>query len=322
MKNKKGRIAIICTMGIYAMGAAAFADSQSSQKPMPENTVQEDAVQEDKGLTSVILSFFARDDKEKNVGPEVSLLKSPPKEKADKYITLSEPVTSEHDVTAGFGAPKNKLFIQHSAAVKSSLIFHMGNAGFSTARPSGFTGMGAATTGQQITFSYGNAPAGQDSGAVGISFGSQFLVEPSSVMSPLYEASGFGSGYDQLNMRQAYNLSVDMGYAGFKFGASYSQEKMNRDSGMKGFDIGLGYAGGKWGADVRFGEYKRERDLFFATTEEFYDTVYALEIGAAYHIHSNIRFTGRFTYYAYGQENDLDALRSSQVFFLGTNVNF
>lgn len=314
MKNKKGRIAIICTIGIYAMGTVAFADSQSSQK----------SIQEDKGLTSVILSFFARDDKDKNVGPEVSLLKSPPKEKADKYITLSEPATSEQTMNAGFGQPKNKFFIQQSAAVKSSLIFHMGNTGLATDRPSGFTGLGTTTTGQQITFSYGNAPTGLDSGALGISFGSQFLVEPSSIMSPLYEGpgTGYGSGYDQINTRQAYNLSVDMGYAGFKFGASFSQEKIYNDSGMKGFDIGLGYTSKKWGADVRFGEYKRERDLFFATTEEFYDTVYALEIGAAYHIHSNIRFTGRFTYYAYGQENDLDALRSSQVFFLGTNVNF
>ncbi|MCF6215413.1 MAG: hypothetical protein L3J58_04470 [Emcibacter sp.] len=320
MKNKKGRIAVICTIGIYAMGAAAFADSQSSQ-----NSAQE-SVQEDKGLTSIILSFFARDDKEKNVGPEALLLKRPPKEKADKYITLSESGASEHGVNAGFGQPKNKLFIQQSAAVKSSLIFHMGNTGLATDRPSGFTGLGTTTTGQQITFSYGNAPAGQDSGTLGISFGSQFLVDPSSIMSPLYEGTGagarYGSGYDRLNTRQAYNLSVDMGYAGFKFGASYSQEKIYNDSGMKGFDIGLGYTSRKWGADVRIGEYKRERDLFFATTEEFYDTVYALEIGAAYHIHSNIRFTGRFTYYAYGQENDLDALRNSQVFFLGTNVNF
>ncbi|VAX06610.1 hypothetical protein MNBD_ALPHA03-1962 [hydrothermal vent metagenome] len=317
MKNKKGRIAIICTIGIYAMGAVAFADSQASQN----------SVQEEKGLTSVILSFFAPGDKEKNVGPEALLLKSPPKEKADKYITLSEPVTSEsigskNAVNAAFGQPKNELFIQQSTILKTSLIFHMGNAGFSAARPSGFTGLGATTTGHQVTFSYGNAPAGPDSGALGISFGSQFLVEPSSIMSPLYEGPGTGAGYDQLNTRQAYNLSVDMGYAGFKFGASYSQEKIYNDSGMKGFDIRLGYASRKWGADVRFGEYKRERDLFFATTEEFYDTVYALEIGAAYHIHSNIRFTGRFTYYAYGQENDMDALRSSQVFFLGTNVNF
>ncbi|MBL4895096.1 MAG: hypothetical protein JKY59_09570, partial [Emcibacter sp.] len=71
-----------------------------------------------------------------------------------------------------------------------------------------------------------------------------------------------------------------------------------------------------------FGEYKRERDRLFASSEEFYNTVYALEIGAAYQLYSNIRFTGRFTYYSYGQESELDKLRSSQVFFLGTNVNF
>jgi len=316
VKNRKGSMAIICicTIGINAMGISALADSQSSQ-----NTEQEN-----KSLTSVILSFFANDDKEKNVGPEALLLKKPAKENADQYITLSEPASS-----TALGQPRNILSVRKSAAVKPSIIFNMGSifnmggAGLSSAQPSGFTGLRATTTGQQIIFSYGKVSndtlgGGQDQNALGISLGSQFLVEPSSIMSPLYA----GSEFDRLNTRQIYNLSVDMDYAGFKLGASYSQEKMRHDSGLKGFDIGLGYAGRKWGADVKFGEYKRERDLFFATTEEFYDTIYALEIGAGYQLYANIRFTGRFTYYAYGQENDLDSLRNSQAFFLGTNVNF
>lgn len=303
MKSLKGSIAVICTIGIYAMATSAFALSASE----PDNNEQNP--DGDKGLTSVILSFFGADQQEKNVGPPATLLKKPAKEKADQYITLSEPGTAQS---------RKKLSVTQSFAVKPSLIFNMGSSGLAPVGPSGFSALGASTTGHQVTFSYGSEEALQNSGALGISIGSQFLVEPNSILSPLYD----GSEFDQINGRQVYNLSIGMGYAGFRLGASFSQERMLYDSGLKGFDVGLGYSGGKWGADIKFGEYKRQRDLLFASTEEFFNTVYALEIGAAYHLHSNIRFTGRFTYYSYGQDNNLDSLRNSQVFFLGTNVNF
>lgn len=305
----KSSIAMICTTGIFAVGTAAFAAPESSNDTA--NLSDQSIEKQDESLTSIILSFFANDDEKKDIGPEISLLKKPAKENAGQYITLSEPTAP-----SGLNSSKKTLIIQRSFAAKPSLIFNIGSAGFS--HPSGYTSLGASTTGQRVTFSYGNSDAVLDHSALGISIGSQFLIEPSSIMSPLYE----GSEFDQINDRQAYNLSVDMGYAGFKLGASFSQEKTLYRTGLKGFDVGLGYAGRKWQADVKLGEYKRERDLFFASTEEFFDRVYALEIGAAYQLYSNIRFTGRFTYYAYGQENDLDALRNSQVFFLGTNVNF
>lgn len=298
MKSLKGSVALICAVGIYTMGAGAYAKADS---------------QENKSLTSSILSFFSKKDEKKQVVPEVLLLGEPAKENADQYITLSEPATR-----LDLEQPDRKITVKQSFAVKPSLIFNMGNAGLSSAAPSGFSGLGTITSGNRVTFSYGADGQAFDPSALGISFGSQFLIEPSSIISSLYD----GSAFDQINNRQVYNLSVDMGYAGFKFGASFSQEKKIYDAGMRGFDVGLGYAGQKWGADVKFGEYKRERDRLFATTEEFYNTVHALEIGAAYQLYANIRFTGRFTYYSYGQENELDKLRSSQVFFLGTNVNF
>lgn len=289
MKSRKGSSVILCTIGIYAMVAVAYAEPES---------------QKDNSLTSSVLSFFSQSNQTKEVVPEVLLLDKPAKENADQYITLSEPTPS-----LGLEPQGKKLFVKQSFAVKPSLIFNMGGSGLASSSGS------AVATGNRVTFSYGKM---YDPDALGISFGSQFLVEPSSIMSPLFD----GAEYDKINNRQVYNLSVDMAYAGFTVGASFSQEKMLYDSGLKGFDVGLGYSGSKWGADVKFGGYKRERDRLFASTEEFYDTVYALEIGAAYQIHSNIRFTGRFTYYSYGQENDLDALSNSQVFFLGTNVNF
>lgn len=307
MKSLKGSIALLCTIGIYAIGAAAYAEPSSSP-----DTAQ-DAPQKTKSLTSTFLSFFSSTPEKKAVGPEVLLLGKPAEENSDQYITLSEP-----DTSLSLRQADKKLSVQQSFAVKPSLVFNMGNGGFSSASPSGFSGLGATSTGNRVTFSYGTEGQRLDTGALGISFGSQFLVEPTSIMSPLYE----GTEFEQINNRQVYNLSIDMGYAGFSLGASFSQEKMLYDAGLKGFDIGLGYAGRNWGADVKFGEYKRERDRLFASTEEFYDTVYALEIGAAYQIHTNIRFTGRFTYYSYGQDSELDQVRSSQVFFLGTNVNF
>ena len=297
MKSLKGSVALFCTIGIYTMGSVAYAEPDSQQE---------------KSITSSLLSFFGQTDDKKEVVPEVSLLGKPAEENADKYITLSEPSTG-----LSLEQPEKKLTVTQSFAVKPSLIFNMGTAGLSSS-PSGFSSIGAASTGNHVTFSYGAQGQAYDPKALGISIGSQFLVEPTSIMSPLYD----GTAFDQINNRQVYNLSVDMGYAGFTLGASFSQEKMLYDSGMKGYDVGLGYSSRKWGADVKFGEYKRERDRLFASTEEFYDTIYALEIGAAYQIHSNIRFTGRFTYYSYGQENELDKLRNSQVFFLGTNVNF
>jgi hypothetical protein len=302
----KGSIALLGTVGIFAMTSVAYGAPDSGQDS--GKTGGKEPVKSEKSLTSSILSFFGGNPDIKDVGPEVILLEKPTKENADQYITLSEtPV----NLTAG--KADKKIFVKQSFEVAPALIFNMGNSGI--ASPAGIA------AGQQVTFSYGRADHGHDPRALGISIGSQFLIEPSSAMSPLFD----GSEFDQVNKRQVYNLSVGMGYGGFKLGASFSREKMLNDAGLKGYDIGLGYSGNKWGADVKFGGYRRAHDLLFASREEFYNTyntVYALEIGAAYQLYSNIRFTGRFTYYSYGQESELDKLKNSQVFFLGTNVNF
>lgn len=302
MKGLKTSIVIASILGISALGHVAHANSGNDK-----------SAKKDKSLTSVILSFFGKDNDKKDTNSEILLIKKPTGDPAEKYITLSEPTED-----ADFKQQDKKITVSQSFAVKPSLIFNMGRTGLAASPYLGFSASNTRSTGNQITFSYGNGsqPGGGDS--LDISLGSQFLIEPLSVLSPLYD----GSSYEQINNRQVYNLSLDVGYAGFKVGASFSREKMLHDSGMSGFDVGLGYAGKSWGADVKFGGYKRERDLFFSSTEDFYNTVYALEIGAAYQIRNNIHFTGRFTYYSYGQENNLDKLKNSQVFFLGTNVNF
>lgn len=314
MKSLKGTIALSGVIGIYAMTGLAYADSLDLKINAPDVAKKASkAEKEDKSLTSVFLSFFGQSEEKKDVGPELILLEKPTKENANRYITLTEPVAK-----IDADQDKNKLSIKQSFAVKSSLVFNMGTSSQSTTSPGGFSGRGASSAGNQVTFSYGSQDGLQASDGVNISIGSQFLIEPSSVVSSLSD----GSGFDQINNRQVYNLSFGVGYGGFKLDASYSREKMLYDAGLKGFDIGLGFTGSNWGADVKIGEYKREHDKLFASPEDYYNTIYALEIGAAYQLYSNIRFTGRFTYYAYGQNRELDKLQNSQVFFLGTNVNF
>lgn len=306
MKSLKGIIGIISIVGLFATTTLAYSAQNIQQKNVQ---VKDPASRADQ-------ASHKKDDRKKNITPVVMLLEKPDKEEAGQYVTLSDPASD-----AIWQNPQKQITVKQSFTIKPSIVFNMGGFGRNQAGPSspaGFSGSGSKASGQRITFLYGDKSQGTNTKVFGVSLGSQFLVDPGSVMSPLFDATQ----YSGLNSREVYNLSLDMGYLGFNFGASFSQERMLFNSGLKGFDVGLGYNAAKWGADVKFGEYKRERDRLFATTEEFYDTVYALEVGAEYRLYSNIRFTGRFTYYSYGEQNDLGKLRNSQVFFLGTNVNF
>ncbi|PHZ84085.1 hypothetical protein [Paremcibacter congregatus] len=307
MNRLKGSIALFCTLGLYTVGTMAHGAAPTSDS---------DAVN-DKSLTSVILSFFGKDaEKQEKTVSEAIQLEKPSAANQDQYIRLSEPDTTL--TFQGAKQPEKKVTVTQSFDVKPSLIFNMGESGIANAPRGTVANYGGWATGNRVTFSYGRPGVISDTRSIELSLGSQFLTEPTSILSPLYE----GADFNQINNRQVYNLSFDVGYAGFTLGASFSQERLLHDEGLKGYDIGFGYLGNKWGADLKFGEYKRERDRLFASIEEFYDTTYALELGAAYHLNSNIRFTGRFTYYSYGQDSEIDRLRNSQVFFLGTNVNF
>ncbi len=313
MKSLKGSIALICTIGIYAMGAAAYAAPDSSKNINSAKSQNRHSDSQNIQLTYSPPLFFDRVASKKDVGPEAMLLRNPTKENAGKYITLTEQPADTKSAKS-----QKKISIKQSFSVRPSPIFNIGTVGLLPVPVSGFSGYGATVAGNSITFSYANNNLLQDPGALNVSIGSQFLIEPSRVIPPLYNSSE----YDRANNRQVYNLSVGMGYAGFRLGASFSRERTLYAPGLKGYDFGLGYSGDKWGANIRFGEYKRERDRLFETTREFYNDISALEVGAAYQIFSNIRFTGRFTYYSYGHKNARDKIRNSQVFFLGTNVNF
>ena len=122
---------------------------------------------------------------------------------------------------------------------------------------------------------------------------------------------------------QLYNLGLNMGYAGFKIGASYSRQQDHFKTAYQGFDLGFGYYGNSWSTNIQFAEYHRERDLLFSFGDAFYDQLYAVEVGAAYLLVPGVTFSGRFKYYDYDQNNtDESGPEDVHIFMLGTNVNF
>jgi len=257
------------------------------------------------------------------------MLDEPTADTADQFIFLNDPEDA--------GKKKSTLKVARSQDSKPSILFNIKPLVFGTGQTlpaeagaadlmSGSLLSGSIITGNRITFSYGSVSADTSRNTLDISLGSSFLITPDSIFSPLYE----GSGYDILN-RQVYNLSLDVAYAGFSIGASFSREKSLSDLNLHGFDVGLGYSGRSWFTDIRFAQYRRDRELLFSANaneyneymaQQYFNNIYALEVGAGYSLRPNIRFTGRFTYYTYGQSDEQDPLSDTQIFLLGTNVNF
>lgn len=237
----------------------------------------------------------------------------PTAETADQYIYLSDPVEEENRKR------KSGFKVEKSSESKPSILFSMQPLDTSASGVQLSGGLlDGLMAGNRVTFSYGPADRSLDPDTFDISVGSSFLVSPSSILSPLYD----GSQYD-LRHRQVYNLSLDLAYAGFSIGASFSREKSLSELNLSGFDVGLGYRGRSWFTDVRFAEYRRSQELnYLNSTMDYFDKIYALEVGAGYSLKPNLHFTGRFTYYTYGQNADQDPLSDTQVFLLGTNVNF
>ncbi|WP_321396450.1 hypothetical protein [Emcibacter sp.] len=238
---------------------------------------------------------------------------APTAETADQFIFLKDPVAEENR------KKKSGFKVEKSSESKPSLLFNMqplDTSGSGVQLSSGL--LDGLMAGNRVTFSYGPADRSLDPKTFDISVGSSFLISPSSIMSPLYD----GSQYDLRN-RQVYNLSLDVAYAGFSIGASFSRERNLVDLDLSGYDVGLGYHGRSWFTDVRFAEYRRKQEYeYLSSTIDYFDKVYALEVGAGYSLLPNLHFTGRFTYYSYGQNAEQDPLSDTQVFLLGTNVNF
>ena len=122
--------------------------------------------------------------------------------------------------------------------------------------------------------------------------------------------------------QSAYNLSLGLGYSGFRLGASYSRNDFLNASNLSGFDLGFGYMGNSWSANVRVGEYSRDRSLLLSQDYDIFEHISAYELGAAYRLFSNVSLTGRFTYYSYGMGSDIAPLEDVQALIFGTNLSF
>ena len=125
-----------------------------------------------------------------------------------------------------------------------------------------------------------------------------------------------------LTAQQSYNLTFGVNYSGFQVGASYSRNDYLFSSDLSGFDFGLGYNGESWSANLRVGEYRRNNSLLLTPEYNIFDNVSAFELGATYKLFSNINFTGRFTYYSYGNGTDIVPLDDVKTFIFGTNLSF
>ncbi|WP_417320451.1 hypothetical protein [Emcibacter sp.] len=301
MKRPTGTLALAYAVGFILSGSFAHAQ-------MKVETV-------DFGMQPIRSSFDAPKGNQASApGDEVEIIfDRPTAETADQYIYLTDPAQLESR------KQKSGFKVEKSSESKPSLLFNMqpmDTAGGNLQLSSGlFDGLMA---GNRVTFSYGPADRRLDPNTFDISVGSSFLVSPSSILSPLYDGSQF-----DLRNRQVYNLSLDVAYAGFSIGASFSREKSLADLNLSGFDVGLGYRGRSWFTDVRFAEYRRNYEIdYLSSTVDYFDKIYALEVGAGYSLLPNLHFTGRFTYYTYGQNQEQDHLSDTQVFLLGTNVNF
>jgi len=122
--------------------------------------------------------------------------------------------------------------------------------------------------------------------------------------------------------QRAYNLSLGLGYSGFRLGASYSRNDFLFSSDMSGFDLGFGYVGDSWSANLRMGEYNKSPSLLLSQDYNIFDHISAYELGAAYKLFSNVSLTGRFTYYSYGMGNEFTAVNDVQSLIFGTKLSF
>lgn len=309
-----GSLYALSVIGFFAMTMSVHA----SDETLKNN-------QDKKSLTSIFLSFFkSSEEKDKDTDSLEIVLDSTDAPKnssgSGQYIFLTEDTIKKTN-GLGLSSPQKSLVVSQSFEAHPTVMFSLRSAppvNEGSNNPIFQNAFGMDMAGNRLTFSYGEKGKAPSRNAFAVSLSSSFLVDPTSPMSPLYE----GSSYEGLTNRSAYNLSLDLDYAGFNIGASFSQEKDTHDPGLKGYDIGLGYRGNSWSTDIRFADYRRERDLLFTSTENYFDQVYAFEIGAAYHIYSNIRLSGRFTYYTYGQNDEMEGFDNNKVFLLGTNVNF
>lgn len=123
------------------------------------------------------------------------------------------------------------------------------------------------------------------------------------------------------NDNRAYNVGLNIGFAGFKLGASYLRGEREAEFGYQGYDFGIMYEGRAWATSLQFAEYTQRRDNLTLLGPDS-DKVQSIEFGASYTFGLGITLAGRFEYYDYGSSFLREDADDAQVFFLGTNLSF
>ncbi len=123
------------------------------------------------------------------------------------------------------------------------------------------------------------------------------------------------------NDNRAYNVGLNIGFAGFKLGASYLKGEREAEFGYQGYDFGVMYEGRAWATSLQFAEYTQRRDNLTLLGPDA-DKVQSIEFGASYTFGLGITLAGRFEYYDYGSSFLREDANDAQVFFLGTNLSF
>lgn len=241
-------------------------------------------------------------------------------ESGEQYILLTEPKEENQSILLLSDPEENsgpELNINHQYEYTPSLSFNLPSSlsnGLVSQSNLQASDVGGSQIILSITPTSGKGPKFARK-SVNLLIGSSYLKKPVSDISALLDSSYLS--------QQAYNLSLGIGYSGFRLGASYSRNDYLFSDDLSGFDLGFSYMGDSWSANVRVGEYNRDRAALFSSSDyNLFDNVSAYELGAAYRIFSNVNFTGRFTYYSYGQGGDIVALDDIQTLIFGTNLSF
>lgn len=216
---------------------------------------------------------------------------APAADRADGDENLSE-FTPRAGAVEGLSAPD---------PVTDSLLF------------TGFTPRHLATS---LSFNYGDDGEAEREEGINVTLSSRISTQDTLPG----EALG-GTYLNGMLPYQAYNLGLNIGYQGFNLGATVRNEESPFLSGIRGYDVGLSYSWSSFSTSLLLGEYSRQRNLLsLADNSSFY----ALEFGASYRLSRAFRVRGGFRYITFEDEMIANPLLqpNSQLFYLGTNLNF
>ncbi|MBT5072653.1 MAG: hypothetical protein HOJ34_06905 [Kordiimonadaceae bacterium] len=244
-----------------------------------------------------------------------------PSEETEQYVLLTEPENRKAPIIALGEANKRMvplLQFNQRYQYSPSLSFNMPALASSLDGGSGAGNVAGSLGGSQLVLSLN--PSREASNPFNPRSSVNLVLGSSFIKSSLNRYTSFLN--NGLLTPQAYNLSLGLGYSGFQVGASYSRNDYLFSSDLSGFDLGFGYSGASWSANVRIGEYNRNRALLLSEDYNIFDSVSAYELGAAYRLFSNVNLTGRFTYYSYGLGSDVVPLEDVKSLIFGTNLSF